>query len=63
MTNDESKYKDICKDYKDMIKHDCNSIEKRKHSNKYQSKHYCEILENLYENCLRFKKIKQKLNI
>jgi len=63
MTNDKSKYKDICKDYKYMIKNDCNSVEKRKHSNKYQSKHYCEILENLYENCLRFKKLKQKLNI
>jgi hypothetical protein len=57
MTTNEKKYKDICKKYKNIIKTDCNSLEKKKHLNE----NYCEILENLYENCLVFHKNKEKI--
>jgi len=51
------KYDNICRDYKEEYTKEC------KHTNNISSLtqiHYCELLENIYESCLKFKLHKTK---
>ena len=54
------KYTNICDHYKYMMDDSCNK--EKKYNTSLIDIEYCTVLEQLYTNCLKFKKSKSNIN-